>query len=114
MKPSGSDIAGPGGCSDTSHVATPIEAPPEFPGCHPIRLTRDGLEHFEGRLEYWEASSETAWVISEPTTVTHEGPTRRLGRLAELIAEARRGGAPEENFTRQRGGPPPRIAQMFR
>ena len=114
MKPSGSDIAGPDGRSDTSHVVTPIEAPPEFPGCHPIRLTRDGLEHFEGRLEYWEASSESAWVISEPTTVTHEGPTRRLGRLAELIAEALRGGAPEENFTRQRGGPPPRIAQMFR
>ena len=93
---SGTDIAGPRGRGEASHVATPVEAPPEFPGCRPIRLARDSLEHFEGRLEYWEASSETAWVIAEPTTVTHEGPTRRLGRLAELIAAVR--GSPIESF----------------
>jgi len=82
--------------SGTPGTATPVEAPPEFPGCHPIRLTRHGLEDFEGRIEYWEASSGTAWVISEPTTVTHERPTRRLGRLAELIAAVR--GSPIESF----------------
>ena len=93
---SGAGITGPRGPGDASCGATPVESPPEFPGCHPIRLTRGNLEHFEGRLEYWEASSETAWVISEPTTVTHEGPTRRLGRLAELIAAVR--GSPVESY----------------
>ena len=90
------DVAGSRGRGDASRVATPAEALPEFPGCRPVRLTRDSLEHFEGRLEFWEASSETAWIIAEPTTVTHERPTRRLGRLAELIAAVR--GSPIESF----------------
>ena len=89
-------IAGPRGRDDPSRAATPVEAPPEFPGCRPIRLTRDGVEDYEGRLEYWEASSETAWVIAEPTTAAHERPTRRLGRLAELIAAVR--GSPIESY----------------
>ena len=90
------DIAGPRGRGDPPCAATPVEAPPEFPGCRPIRLTRDGLEDFEGRLEYWEASSETAWIIAEPTSAAHERPTRRLGRLAELIAAVR--GSPIESY----------------
>ena len=89
-------IAGPRGRDDPSRAATPVEAPPEFPGCLPIRLTRDCVEDFKGRLEYWEASSETAWVIAEPTTAAHERPTRRLGRLAELIAAVR--GSPIESY----------------
>ena len=89
-------IAGSRGRGDPSPTAVPVEAPPEFPGCRPVRLTRDGLEDFEGRLEYWEASSETAWVIAEPTSAAHERPTRRLGRLAELIAAVR--GSPIESY----------------
>ena len=89
-------IAGPRGRDDPSRAAAPAEAPPEFPGCRPIRLTRDDLEDFEGRLEYWEASSETAWVVAEPTSAAHERPTRRLGRLAELIAAVR--GSPIESY----------------
>jgi len=82
--------------SDPSRATAPHEAHPEFPGCRAIPLTRQSLEYFEGRLEYWEASSETAWVIAEPTTVAHEGPTRRLGRLADLIAAVR--GSPIESY----------------
>ena len=78
-----------------SRAAASVEAPPEFPGCRPIRVTRDGIEDFDGRVEYWEASTETAWVIAEPNSVSHEGPTRRLGRLAELIAAVR--GSPIES-----------------
>ena len=89
-------VDGPRRQDNASPPTTPIEAPPEFPGCRVIPLTRNRLEHFEGRLEYWEASSETAWVIAEPTTVAHEGPTRRLGRLAELIAAVR--GSPIESY----------------
>ena len=61
---------------------------PEFPGCKPVHLPRAEIERFEGRLEYWDAATETAWVC-EPTTSYHERPARLLGRLAERIAEVR-------------------------
>ena len=95
---SGADIPAPGWRDDASHVATPAQAAPEFPGCNPVRLTRDDIEDFEGRVEYWDARTETAWVIAEPTYAGHEGPTRRLGRLAELIAAVR--GSPIESTAR--------------
>ena len=65
----------------------PTEAP-EFPGCRPVRLPRAEIERFEGRLEYWEAATETAWIC-EPTTSYHERPARLLTRLAERIAAVR-------------------------
>ena len=89
-------IGGPRGWDDTSPAVAPVEASPELPGCRPIRLTRDGIEYYEGRVEYWEADSETAWIVAAPTAVAHEGPTRRLGRLAELIAAVR--GSPIESY----------------
>ena len=50
------------------------EYPPEFPGCRPVRITRAAIDDYEGRFEYWDAATETAWVAREPTTVHHEGP----------------------------------------
>ena len=64
----------------------------EFPGCRPVRITRDAIEEYEGRLEYWDADTETAWVAREPTTVWHEGPGQQLGALLTRIAAIR--GAP--------------------
>ena len=64
-------------------------APPEFPGCRPVRITRDAIADFEGRIEYWDAATETAWMVCEPTTVYHEGPGQRLAHLAALIAAGR-------------------------
>ena len=64
-------------------------APPEFPGCRAVRITRDAIADFEGRIEYWDAATETAWMVCEPTTVYHEGPGQRLARLAALIAAGR-------------------------
>ena len=46
---------------------------PAFPGCTPVHLPRAELEHFDRRLEYWEAATETAWVC-EPATPYHERP----------------------------------------
>ncbi len=63
--------------------------PPEFPGCRAVRITRDAIADFEGRLEYWDAATETAWMVCEPTTVYHEGPGQRLAHLAALIAAGR-------------------------
>ena len=64
-------------------------APPEFPGCRPIHVSRDGIADYEGRLEYWDADTETAWMVRAPVGVWHELPGQRLARLAERIASVR-------------------------
>ena len=63
--------------------------PADFPGCEPFHLPANELEGYEGRLEFWEARTETAWKVREPTTIYHERPARRLGRLAERIESLR-------------------------
>ena len=68
------------------------ESTPEFPGCRPVRITRDAIGDYEGRIEYWDAATETAWVAREPTTVYHEGPGQQLAGLLTRIAAVR--GAP--------------------
>ena len=68
----------------------------EFSGCRPVSLLRDRLADFEGRLEYWTARTETAWVVAEPTGGIHESTSRRLPELARLIASVR--GAPIRAF----------------
>ena len=67
----------------------------EFPGCKPVRMTREDIASFEGRLEFWDADASTAWIC-EPTSPYHERPSRRLARLAERIALVR--GAPFESY----------------
>ena len=86
-----------------------------FPGCRPVRLLTDRLADFEGRLEYWDARTETAWVVAEPTGGIHEGTSRRLIHLAERIALVR--GTPIASFgsvdllVRDAGGAPERMMQ---
>ena len=75
------------------HVAavTYRAAPPEleFPGCERMRLTRDEIDAFEGRLEFWDARAETAWVVREPTSPVHERPGQALATLVDRIAAVR-------------------------
>jgi Uma2 family endonuclease len=59
-------------------------------------LRQDQLADFDGRLEYWEARTETAWVLAEPTGGIHESTSRRLPELARLIATVR--GSPIRAF----------------
>ena len=68
----------------------------EFPGCYPVRLRRDEIEGHEGRIEYWDADTETAWTLREPTTLYHERPSQLLVRLTERIAAFR--GSPIDTF----------------
>ena len=68
------------------------EHPPEFPGCRPVRITRDAIDDYEGRFEVWDAATETAWVVREPTSIYHEGPGQQLAGLLRCIAAVR--GAP--------------------
>ena len=65
----------------------------EFPGCRPVHIGRDAIAGYEGRIEYWDADTETA-MVCEPVSYYHERPAQRLARLAGLIAAAR--GAPIE------------------
>ncbi len=64
----------------------------EFPGCRPVRITRDAIDDHHGRFEYWDADTETAWVVREPTSVYHEGPGQQLIGLLTRIGAVR--GAP--------------------
>ena len=96
-------------------TAQPLSAQlPAFPGCKPVRLSRTEIERFDGRLEYWDSATETAWIC-DPATAYHERPSRLLTRLAERIAEVR--GSPIESYgsmdllLRDAGGEPRRIMQ---
>ena len=67
---------------------------PEFPDCRPLTIRRDEIAAHEGRFEFWDADTETAWVMRDPTGFAHEGPSQRLAGLGQLIAAVR--GAPIE------------------
>lgn len=87
-----------GGGAGSGRPASPIRPPagPEFPGCRPFRLTKEDVEAYEGRFEYWDADTETAWRMCEPTSRTHEQPSQRLAALGQVIAAVR--GAPIECY----------------
>ncbi len=51
-------------------------------------MTRDEAGHYEGRLEFWDAATEVAWVC-EPTSSYHEAPSQILSALADRIASVR-------------------------
>ena len=68
----------------------------EFPGCRPIHIPRSEIADYDGRYEYWEAATETAWEVNEPTSPYHELPSQRLARLSDRIAAIR--GSPIETF----------------
>ena len=65
---------------------------PDLPGCRPIPLRRRDLDTWDGRFEYWDGATETAWVVRDPTGLAHEQPAERLVELCTHIAQAR--GAP--------------------
>ena len=69
---------------------------PEFPGCRPVRIPGDKISGYEGRYEVWEAETETAWMVREPTTPYHERPSRELVQSVRLIAALR--GVPINGF----------------
>ena len=74
----------------------PAPQAPEFPGCQPIPLKREELSAYDGRFEYWDGDTETAWVVCEPTSATHEQPSQRLAGLSHVIAGVR--GSPIECY----------------
>ena len=63
--------------------------PADFPGCESFHLPASEIDGYEGRLEFWDGVTETAWKVCGPTSIYHEQPSRRLGRIAERVASLR-------------------------
>ena len=95
-----------------------VDHPPSselaFPGCKPVHLPREKLELYDGRLEFWDGATETAWVC-EPNSPYHEKPGGALPGLVERIAQVR--GSPitcygsMDLMVRDERGRPSRILQ---
>ena len=75
----------------------PVDEPEslQFPGCRPVRISRDAITDYEGRIEYWDAATEVA-MVCEPVSIYHEHPPQRLAGLLKTIAHVR--GSPIETF----------------
>ena len=67
----------------------------QFPGCRPVRISRQAIADYEGRIEYWDANTEVA-MVCEPVSIYHEHPPQRLAGLLKTIAHLR--GSPIETF----------------
>ena len=63
--------------------------PEDFPGCESFHLPASEIEHYEGRLEFWDGVTETALKVSEPTSIQHEQPSRLLVQMAGQFAMVR-------------------------
>ena len=91
----GSAAAARRGRRKTRRYSTNRSRVPEFPGCRPVLLTRDELATWEGRLEFWDAATKTAWVVrdgTEPDDTLWLQAHREQGRArgqAEGRAQAR-------------------------
>ena len=87
----------------------------EFTGCKAVPMTYEQFQRYEGRLEVWDAEAETAWMVREPTSPTHENPSHGLAGLVALIAAVR--GSPISCYgsmdllVRDAHGKPRRIMQ---
>ena len=68
----------PSGDARRPPSSLPAFGPEDFPGCESFHLPESELERHEGRLEFWDGRTHTAWRVSEPPTIDHEIPTRRL------------------------------------
>ena len=77
------------GHADTPRPAPARYGPEDFPGCESFRLPASKIDHYEGRLEFWDGRTETAWKVREPTSIQHEGPSRRLVEMATRVASVR-------------------------
>ena len=73
----------------TAVLGSAVYRDEDFPGCESFHLPASELDRYEGRLEFWDGVTETAWKVCEPTSIYHEQPSRRLGRIAERVASLR-------------------------
>ena len=86
-----SDISGANHAREPAADRTREPAPyrdEDFPGCESFHLPASEVDHYEGRLEFWDGATETAWRIPE-TPIDHEEPSRLLAQTAGQFAMLR-------------------------
>ncbi len=89
MEVKADSVATPAGGQRRRRAPAYPRGAPEFPGCRPIHLKYDELATYEGRFEFWDSATGTAWVVREPPGAIHEHPSQRLAALGEVIASVR-------------------------
>ena len=108
-------VTSPTGSPEASIPAGPPLSELEFIGCKAVPMTCEQFRRYEGRLEIWDAETETAWMVREPTSADHESPSHGLAGLTALIAAVR--GSPiacygsMDLLVRDTRGKPRRIMQ---
>ena len=53
---------------------------PELPGCRPVRITRDAIDDYEGRFEYWDVE-----IMGNRPDSDWRFPPFRLSNYTEII-----------------------------
>jgi len=53
----------------------------DFPGCESFPLPASEIDDYDGRLEFWDGETETAWRIPE-TPIQHERPSRQFVQVS--------------------------------
>ena len=76
------------GTDDTTPVALVDGLTYAFPGCCRIHIGSDQVEDYDGRIEFWDGTTETAMMVRS-TSPLHERPSMRLAGLTERIAATR-------------------------
>ena len=61
----------------------------DFPGCESFHLPAGALDRYEGRLEFWDGETGTAWRVCEGASIEHEAPSRRLAQMTGQFAMLR-------------------------
>ena len=89
MKAPDAERSGPAMPRAKAPPAEPAPSELEFTGCTAVSMSYEEFHRYEGRLEVWDAELQTAWMVREPTSPTHERPSHRLARLVERIAAVR-------------------------
>ena len=56
----------------------------DFPGCRAVRITREEFDDYDGRVEVWDAATETA-MVCEAAGIYHEEPSQRLAQMVSRV-----------------------------
>ena len=108
-------VTPPAGSPESSVPVGPPLSELELVGCKAVPMTYAQYCRYEGRLEVWDAETEVAWMVREPTSADHESPSHGLAGLTALIAAVR--GSPiacygsMDLLVRDEHGKPRRIMQ---
>ena len=68
---------------DAQRPSPAVYQPDDFPGCESFHLPASEIDHYEGRLEFWDGRTETAWKVCEPTSIFRRRVREQFGLHTE-------------------------------